>query len=34
VLYFSYFVFMPWYSRPSVDRVRPVPDRLTDHAHA
>jgi ubiquinol-cytochrome c reductase cytochrome b subunit len=34
VLYFSYFVLMPWYSRPSVDRVKPVPDRLTSHAHA
>ena len=34
VLYFAYFVLMPWYSRPSVDRVKPVPDRLTYHAHA
>jgi ubiquinol-cytochrome c reductase cytochrome b subunit len=34
VLYFSYFVLMPWYSRPSVDPVKPVPDRLTHHAHA
>jgi ubiquinol-cytochrome c reductase cytochrome b subunit len=34
VLYFSYFVLMPWYSRPSVDPVKPVPDRLTYHAHA
>ncbi len=32
VLYFAYFVLMPWYSR--IDRVKPVPDRLRFQAHA
>jgi len=32
VLYFAYFVLMPWYTR--IDPVKPVPERLTFHAHA
>jgi len=27
ILYFSYFVLMPWYTR--VERTKPVPDRVT-----
>jgi ubiquinol-cytochrome c reductase cytochrome b subunit len=30
--YFAYFVLMPWYTR--IDPVKPVPERLTFHAHA
>ena len=32
VLYFAYFVLMPWYTR--IDRTKPVPDRLRFQAHA
>jgi ubiquinol-cytochrome c reductase cytochrome b subunit len=31
VLYFLFFLLMPWYSR--MDRVKPVPERVTYHAH-
>jgi ubiquinol-cytochrome c reductase cytochrome b subunit len=30
-LYFAFFLLMPWYSR--IDRVKPVPRRVTYHAH-
>ena len=30
-LYFAFFVLMPWYSK--IDRVKPVPERVTYHAH-
>ena len=30
-LYFAFFILMPWYSK--VDRTKPVPDRVTFHAH-
>ena len=30
-VYFGFFLLMPWYSR--VDRVKPVPQRVTYHAH-
>ncbi|HEX9772777.1 MAG TPA: cytochrome b N-terminal domain-containing protein [Steroidobacteraceae bacterium] len=30
-VYFAYFLLMPWYTR--IDRTRPVPDRVTFHAH-
>lgn len=33
VIYFAYFWLMPFYSRASVDPVKPVPDRLVFHAH-
>ena len=29
-LYFAFFVFMPWYS--ALDKVKPVPERVTGHA--
>ena len=29
--YFAFFILMPWYSR--IDKTRPVPDRVTYHAH-
>jgi ubiquinol-cytochrome c reductase cytochrome b subunit len=29
-LYFAFFVLMPWYTR--IDRVKPVPERVTGHA--
>jgi ubiquinol-cytochrome c reductase cytochrome b subunit len=32
VLYFAYFVLMPWYTR--IESVRPVPERVQFHAHA
>ncbi len=32
VLYFAYFILMPIYTR--LDKVKPVPDRVTFHAHA
>ncbi len=32
VFYFAYFVLMPWYTR--FESVKPVPERLTFHAHA
>jgi ubiquinol-cytochrome c reductase cytochrome b subunit len=31
VIYFAYFLLMPWWSR--IDRVKPVPTRVTYHAH-
>jgi len=31
VVYFAYFLLMPWYS--SVDKTKPVPTRVTYHAH-
>jgi len=31
VLYFAFFLLMPWYSR--IDSVKPVPKRVTYHAH-
>ena len=32
VFYFAYFVLMPWYTR--FESVKPLPERLTFHAHA
>jgi ubiquinol-cytochrome c reductase cytochrome b subunit len=29
--YFAFFLLMPWYSR--IDKVKPVPDRVTFHDH-
>ncbi|HEY5102825.1 MAG TPA: cytochrome b N-terminal domain-containing protein [Steroidobacteraceae bacterium] len=31
VIYFGYFLLMPWYSK--IDKVKPVPERVTFHAH-
>jgi ubiquinol-cytochrome c reductase cytochrome b subunit len=31
IVYFAFFFLMPWYTR--VDKTRPVPDRVTYHAH-
>jgi ubiquinol-cytochrome c reductase cytochrome b subunit len=31
VVYFAYFLLMPWYS--SIDKTKPVPSRVTYHAH-
>jgi ubiquinol-cytochrome c reductase cytochrome b subunit len=31
VCYFAFFLLMPWYSR--IDKVKPVPDRVTFHDH-
>jgi ubiquinol-cytochrome c reductase cytochrome b subunit len=31
VVYFAYFLLMPWYS--SIDKTKPVPTRVTYHAH-
>jgi ubiquinol-cytochrome c reductase cytochrome b subunit len=31
VVYFAFFLLMPWYSR--IDAVKPVPERVTYHAH-
>jgi ubiquinol-cytochrome c reductase cytochrome b subunit len=31
IIYFAFFFLMPWYTR--VDKTRPVPDRVTYHAH-
>ena len=31
VVYFAFFLLMPWYTR--IDQTRPVPDRVTYHAH-
>jgi ubiquinol-cytochrome c reductase cytochrome b subunit len=31
-IYFAFFLAMPWYSR--IDKVKPVPDRVTYHGHA
>jgi ubiquinol-cytochrome c reductase cytochrome b subunit len=31
VVYFAFFLLMPWYSR--IDRTKPVPTRVTYHAH-
>jgi ubiquinol-cytochrome c reductase cytochrome b subunit len=33
VIYFTYFWLMPFYSRPSVDPVKPVPERVVFNAH-
>jgi ubiquinol-cytochrome c reductase cytochrome b subunit len=33
VIYFAYFWLMPFYSRPSFDSCKPVPDRVTFNAH-
>jgi ubiquinol-cytochrome c reductase cytochrome b subunit len=33
VMYFAYFWLMPWYSRASVDRTKPVPERVRYQAH-
>ena len=33
VIYFAYFWLMPFYSRPSFDACKPVPDRVTFNAH-
>jgi len=30
-VYFAFFLLMPWYSR--IDAVKPVPERVTYHAH-
>lgn len=30
-IYFAFFLLMPWYSR--IDKVKPVPDRVTYHGH-
>jgi ubiquinol-cytochrome c reductase cytochrome b subunit len=29
ILYFAFFLLMPWYTR--IDRVKPVPERVTGH---
>ncbi len=29
ILYFAFFLLMPWYTR--FDRVKPVPERVTSH---
>ena len=31
VLYFAFFLLMPWYSK--ADKTKPVPERVTFHAH-
>jgi ubiquinol-cytochrome c reductase cytochrome b subunit len=31
VVYFAYFLLMPWYT--SIDKTKPVPTRVTYHAH-
>jgi len=31
VLYFAFFILMPWYT--SADKTKPVPERVTYHAH-
>ena len=31
VIYFAFFVLMPWYTR--IDQTRPVPERVTYHSH-
>ncbi|PZN32688.1 MAG: cytochrome b [Proteobacteria bacterium] len=31
VVYFAFFLLMPWYSK--IDKTKPVPDRVTYHAH-
>jgi len=31
VVYFAFFLLMPWYS--SIDKTKPVPTRVTYHAH-
>jgi ubiquinol-cytochrome c reductase cytochrome b subunit len=30
-IYFAFFLLMPWYSR--IDKVKPVPERVTYHGH-
>ena len=32
-VYLAFFILMPIYSRPSIDRTKPVPERVTVHAH-
>jgi ubiquinol-cytochrome c reductase cytochrome b subunit len=31
IIYFAFFILMPWYTR--IDQTRPVPERVTYHAH-
>jgi ubiquinol-cytochrome c reductase cytochrome b subunit len=31
IIYFAFFILMPWYSK--ADQTKPVPDRVTYHAH-
>jgi ubiquinol-cytochrome c reductase cytochrome b subunit len=31
VMYFAFFLLMPWYTR--IDKTKPVPTRVTYHAH-
>jgi ubiquinol-cytochrome c reductase cytochrome b subunit len=31
IIYFAFFVFMPWYTK--ADKTKPVPERVTYHAH-
>jgi ubiquinol-cytochrome c reductase cytochrome b subunit len=31
VVYFAFFLLMPWYTR--IDQTRPVPERVTYHSH-
>jgi ubiquinol-cytochrome c reductase cytochrome b subunit len=31
LVYFAFFLLMPWYTR--IDRTRQPPDRITYHAH-
>jgi ubiquinol-cytochrome c reductase cytochrome b subunit len=31
VIYFAFFLLMPWYTR--IDQTRPVPERVTYHSH-
>jgi ubiquinol-cytochrome c reductase cytochrome b subunit len=33
VVYFAFFLLMPIYSRASVDKTKPVPDRVLFNAH-
>ncbi|HUK03175.1 MAG TPA: cytochrome bc complex cytochrome b subunit [Steroidobacteraceae bacterium] len=32
-VYLAFFILMPIYSRPGIDRTKPVPERVTVHAH-
>ena len=31
VIYFAFFILMPWYTK--IDQTKPVPERVTYHAH-
>lgn len=31
IIYFAFFFLMPWYS--AIDKTKPVPERVTYHAH-